>query len=340
MELLIRKLVLAILAVAAFTSCEKEEEKLAGEYRADVYGQANMISEGGVDYQMQIFFDLSAEKNKGENKRDVWDLALGCDASNPNLFVNPAMLQSVAATGSTDFSQSYDPANFTFDYERAKNFFRKGRMIKEWNGTTPDKQVFIIDLGKSLTNQSRGYKLFQVLGFDGSSYNLRISNLDHSNVQEVQVPVNEKYTHVYISLAAPTDVLTLEPLKEEWDILFTKYMERLYDGTDTLDYSVTGALFNPYKTRGYFHEESYADSTWSYSDLSLEDIDESRFSKRSDVLGHDWKFYDLDAGAYSAIPEKNYFIKDAEEQNYRLHFTGFYDSEGRKGGISFEYLRL
>ncbi|AEV31342.1 hypothetical protein Oweho_0321 [Owenweeksia hongkongensis DSM 17368] len=340
MELLIRNLAFAFLAILVFSSCEKEEDLLPGEYRSDVPGQVNMVSEGGVDYQMQIYFDLSSGENKGENKRDVWDLALGCDASNPNLFINPSMLQRVAATGSTDFSASYDPANFAFDYERAKTFYRKGRMMKDWNGTTSDEQVYIVDMGKTMTNQSRGYKLFQAVSFNGQAYTVKISNLDHSDLQELLIPVNSDYTHVYISFSNPSDILELEPPKEEWDILFTKYMERLFDGVDTLDYSVTGALLNPYKSVGYFHEESYLDSTWNYSDLSYEDIEESRYSTRSDVVGHDWKYYDLDAGAYSAIPSKHYFIKDAEEQNYRLHFTGFYDEQGRKGGVSFEYLPL
>lgn len=340
MEFLVRKSLLAFVALGLFSSCEKDEDLLPGHYSADMPGYANLVSEGGVDYQMQVYFDLSSGENKAVNKRDVWDLALGCDASNPNLFVNASMLQSVAATGSTDFNSSYDPANFSFDYERAKRFYRSGRMMKGWNGTNADQQVFIIDLGKTMTNQARGYKLFQVTSFDGQTYTVKLSNLDHSNLQEVKIPMNSASTHVYISFADVTSVLNLEPPKDEWDILFTKYMERLFDGADTLDYSVTGALINPYKTMAYFHEESYADSTWSYSDLSAQDIDYARYSLRPDVIGHDWKYYDLDAGAYTAIPAKNYFVKDAEDKNYRLHFTGFYDEMGRKGGISFEYLQL
>ena len=334
-----KRLVIAFASVVFFAACEKEEELLPGEFRIDTPGSANLVSEPGMDYQMQVYFDLSTEENKGSNLRDAWDLALGCDPNHPNLFTNPAMLAKVAATGSNDFNALYKTEDYSFSHERARHFFRSGLMMKMWNGTTPDDQVFIINLGKTMNNKDRGYKLFQVAGFDGSSYSIRFSDLDHSNLQEVTIPVDEAYNHVYVSFENVSDVLTLEPGKEEWDILFTKYMERLYDGTDTLDYSVTGALLNPHKTVGYFHEESYADSTWNYTDLSIKDVEPNRYSQRSDVIGHNWKYYDLDLGKYSVIMEKCYFVKDAEERNYRFHFTGFQDAEG-KGNIKFEYLHL
>lgn len=329
---------IAFVGLLLFSSCEKEEEKLPGEYRYDMPGSANLVSENGVDYQMQVYFDLSSGENKGENKRDVWDLALGCNY--PNLFTNPGMLAKVASTGNSDFEATYDPDNFQFDHERSGHYFRKGRMMRDWEGNTFDDQVFIIDLGKTMNNKSRGYKLFQMVAYDGNSYTIRFSNLDHSDEKELSVPVNTAFNHVYISFDFPEEILNLEPAKEEWDLLFTKYMERLYDGEDTLDYSVTGALINPYNTMGYFHEESYADSTWGYSDLSIEDVEANRYSTRTDVIGHDWKYYDLDVGGYSVQKDKCFFVKDSEELNYRFHFTGFYDTNGNKGGISFEYLQL
>lgn len=334
------KVYLLAISVLVLASCQKEEDKLAARFLTDFVGQVNMGSEGGIDYQNQVYFDLSSGQNKGFNKRDVWDLALGCDAGNPNLFVNPSMLQRIAITASTDINASFEVSDYDFEYERARRFFNNGFMMDDWDDTLPKSHVCIIDLGKIINNQTRGYKLFQVTGFDEQGYHIKVANLDHSQLVETTIPLNRRYNHVYISLAKPNEVLELEPPKEEWDLLFTKYIERLYDGADTLDYSVTGVLINPYKTSAYLHTESYLDSTWSYNQLTVNDINFSSYSKRPDVIGHDWKFYDLDAGAYSVYANKNFFVKDAEEQNYRLHFTGFYDDHGNKGGVSFEYLPL
>jgi hypothetical protein len=330
----------ALFVLVILTSCHKEDKKIAPGFTYDLVGQANLVSEPGMDYQMQLYFDLSSGTNKAVNKRDAWDLALGCNPDKPNLFVNPAMLQRTASTGSTNFEATYNTTEYGFKHERAWRFFNNGFMMDDWANGVPGSEVFIIDLGKTLTNQARGYKLFQVTGFDANGYHIKVSNLDHTQLVEATIPLNPKYNHVYISLSNPNQILAIEPPKEEWDILFTKYMERLYDGTDTLDYSVTGALLNPYNTKAYFHTESYEDTTWSYSQLTIDDIVESRYTSRFDAIGHDWKYYDLDVGDYSVIAAKNYFIKDSNHQNYRLHFTGFHDEKSRKGGITFEYLPL
>lgn len=335
-----KKITVLLAITTILGACQKEEEPLNGRYLTDRVGQVNMISEGGVDYQMQIYFDLSTGKYKAENKRDIWDLALGCNPSKANLFVNPAMLQRTAATGSSDFNKNFSISDYVFEYERAQNFYRNGRLTKNWINNIPSGEVYIVDLGKTLANQARGYKLLQITAFDENGYHLKMANLDHSDLIELKVPLNTSYNHVYISLSKPDAVLELEPPKEEWDIIFTKYMARLYDGSDTLDYSVTGALLNPYKSVAYFHEPSYRDSSWSYQDLRIEDLNESLYSQKSDVMGHDWKLFDLDAGAFRVIDAKNYFIRDISNQDYRLHFTGFYDDQGRKGGVSFEYLPL
>lgn len=335
-----KKIALVFAALILLAACEKKEEPYGGYFSEDTPGSANLVAVDGADYPNQVYYDLSTAENQKQNTRDAWDLALGCDSDNPNLFTNPAMLAKVAPTGSSDFNATYNPDDFTFDHERAPNFYHTGRMMKNWQGTTPDSEVFIIDLGKTMNNKTRGYKLFQVLSFNGKSYTFKYSDLDHTNLQEVTVNVDDTYTHVYILLEKPEQVLTLEPPKEEWDILFTKYMERLYDGTDTLDYSVTGALINPYKTVAYFHEESYADTTWKYTELTKADIDPDRYTTYTNAIGHDWKYFDLDAGAYSVMRDKCFFIKDEQEVEYRFHFTGFNDAEGKRGLISFEHLQL
>ena len=156
----------------------------------------------------------------------------------------------------------------------------------------------------------------------------------------MDIQTENTYNYQFIALADPQELLSLEPPKEEWDLYFTKYMERLWDGTDTLDYSVTGCLINPHQVTAYLDSVSYRDTTFKYEDLTLEDVNENLLTTRQDIIGHDWKYYSIDAGAYSVYDFKNYFVKDVADQIYRLHFTGFYDNEGHKGGVTFEYLAL
>lgn len=334
------RIIAIVLMAVSLVACQKEEELLPGRFLTDQIGQVDMVSEGGVDYQMQLYFDLSSGTLKASNKRDEWDLAIGCDMAQPNLYVNPAMGLSVAATSSTDFSTVFDPSLFNFEFERSGRYYVKGWMSEDLQGGQAGQEVFIIDLGRDLSNQARGFKKVQIVLLESDAYTLRISDMDNSNLKEVKVAVDPTVNYLFMSFDDPETILELEPAKDEWDLYFTKYMERLFDGTDTLDYSVTGCMINPTYTTAYLDTISSQDSTISYSSLRIEDVDENQLSSRQNGVGHEWKYFDLDVGTYLVRSNMNYFIRDNSNTTYRLHFTGFYNNEGQKGGVSFEYLPL
>ena len=329
-----------VILLLTLLACEKDDPLLPGRFLTDQIGQADLFSRNGVDYQRQLYYDLSSNQVVRSNQRDAWDVAIGCNLDDPNLYVNPATNLAVAATGSTDFYGSYSPSDYAFRFERAERFFERGWIAEDFVGGAAGQEVFILNLGRSLNNQRRGFKLLQVLSIEPDAYNLRIANLDHSDLQEVRVEVDSRYNFVYLSLERPDSTMLLEPPREEWDLYFSRYMERLYDGSDTLDYSVTGCLINPFNTTAYYDQESSEDSTISYASLRLEDVVESMLTDRQNVIGHDWKYFDLDAGSYQMESQKNYFVRDGNNVTYRLRFTGFYSNDGRKGAISFEYLPL
>ncbi len=335
------KKIIAFSLLAVMTmSCEKEDVLLSGSFISDQVGKVDMVSEGGVDYQMQVYYDLSGTRIISQNKRDVWDLAFSCDWTKPNVFTNGAMLQRVAYTGSTDFSANYNPQDFDFNYERAWRYLTRGLITDSWTAMQPNEGVYILDLGKNLKNEKRGFKLFQIIDLNVDGYTIKLSNLDHSQAQELTIPLDDRYNNVFISLDKPEELVKVEPQKTDWDFYFTKYMERLYDGADTLDYSVVGCLINPFGTAAYMDPRSAADSTVRYSDLEIEDYDANKLVKKQDVIGHEWKYFDLDDGAYAISENMNFFIKDKDDYVYRFHFTGYYDDQGLKGGISFEFLPL
>lgn len=329
-----------LLMVFSLFSCAKEEPLLPGRFLTDQIGQADMVSRDGVDYQMQLYFDMSSGLLKASNVRDEWDLGFGCDISQPNLFVNSAMNISVAATGSSDFNATYDPASFNFKFERSGQYFTRGWLSEDLNGGQAAQQVYILNLARDLNNRRRGYVKLQIVRLEADAYVMQIANLDNNNRKELRLVIDESYNNLFLSLNEPDTILKLEPLKEEWDLHFTKYMERLYDGTDTLDYSVTGCMINPTQTSAYYDTFSSVDSTISYASLRLEDVDENLLSSQQNVIGHEWKYFDLDAGTYLVRSNMNFFVRDNESTTYRLRFTGFYNQEGQKGGVTFEYLPL
>ncbi|MDZ7846142.1 MAG: hypothetical protein U5L96_04945 [Owenweeksia sp.] len=58
------KKILIALFCASIVSCQKEEPRLQGQFITDQVGRADMLSEGGVNYQKQLYFDLSSGELK------------------------------------------------------------------------------------------------------------------------------------------------------------------------------------------------------------------------------------------------------------------------------------
>lgn len=121
---------------------------------------------------------------------------------------------------------------------------------------------------------------------------------------------------VYLNLdnQVPMD---LEPLSDDWDILFTHYDTPLpYVGY----YPVTGVFSNTGVTvaKAYpvdLSAVSYAD----YVDL---------LSTNLSAIGWDWKFFDMNTFQYSIVDSLIYFIKAKNNTIYSLRFTGFNDTTG------------
>jgi hypothetical protein len=332
-----KKLMFALLVCGLLGSCE-QEPLLPGKFISDQLGQLHLGDDNGIEYQYQLYFDLSTGKLMAKNSRDVWDIGFSC-GSEPNLLINPAMFQAVASTGETDFNKTYVASGYHFQYQRPDTYYRKGFLQTDFNGQgVPQGEVFLLDLGRDLQNQKRGIRKLQLLDYTNGKYTLRVAELNGGNEQLLEVQTNSTYNYQYLSLNSPDTVLSLEPPKELWDLHFTKYMERLWDGEDTVDYSVTGCLINPFNCAAY--DAGAEDSVLTYGNVEAADVRGAAFETRSNAIGHEWKYYDLDAGAYQIRGGNLFLVKDTEQQVYKFHFIGFYDAQGRKGAVSFEYLPL
>lgn len=337
MEFRLRSILFIALIISLF-ACKEEETLRPARFISDQLGQVNMDSEPGQDYQQQLYFDLSSGTLQGNHRRDAWDLGLSADGLHPNIFVNPAMLMAVAPTGSLDFNQSFDPNNFNFEHERVQRIYTRAWMQKDFDADAkPQGEVFLIDLGLDMRNRARGYLKLQILNYEAGRYHLRLANLDGSKESQVDLQTDPIANNQYISLANPDSLLNLEPPKEDWDLLFTRYMELLWDGQDSLDYSVTGVLLNPFAGRAYL-DTTLTKRGISYSEVNRQDFSEESLSARSDAIGYNWKYFNLDESTYKIYPDWIYFVEDVQGQVYRFRFIGFYSSTGSKGNVSFEYL--
>ncbi|SHJ10383.1 Por secretion system C-terminal sorting domain-containing protein [Mesonia phycicola] len=122
----------------------------------------------------------------------------------------------------------------------------------------------------------------------------------------------------YYSLSTSSEVIA-EPVSTDWDIKFTKFtVDYPYNGT-TIKYNVTGVLHHPDVTVAENIETGAGDpNTQNYSsDIS--------------TIGYDWKGYN--GQGYAVETDLYYYVKDINNNVYRLHFTSFDGSS--TGNLSF-----
>jgi len=142
-------------------------------------------------------------------------------------------------------------------------------------------------------------------------YNFRFANLDGTNEQNVNEDISSLTATDFSGFSLETNSrVAFEPVKKNWDILFTKYMSVQPDGSP---YLVTGVLSNDsVKTKKFYP----VPLTYSNSDPGTWD------STRSSI-GWDWKKFNMTTFTYSVVDSTVYFVKPVDGDIYKLYFTAF-----------------
>jgi hypothetical protein len=163
-----------------------------------------------------------------------------------------------------------------------------------------------------------------------NSWEFKYANLDGTDEQSESLDASlysDKY-FIYYSIDNK-EVLDREPVKTNWDLLFTKY----YDYT--IPYSVTGVLINDDHVVAQEVRESGMDQA------THEDYVDSLFTSNISEIGSDWKSFDMGSMQYVLVDTVVYYLKTLRETDslyYKIYFTGFTGSSEGKYTIMQERL--
>ena len=153
------------------------------------------------------------------------------------------------------------------------------------------------------------------------TYTMRIADLDGSNEETLTVQkLNYSAYHmIYMDLTTNT-IVSREPTKGSWDIVFTKYMAEVAPGAY---YSVTGVL------------TAMGNRTMSRMGVPvMSDVhDTTQLSRNIGTIGYNWKSFDLGTSTYTCADSLTYFIERPDFNRYKLYFTEFEGSS--TGGVTF-----
>jgi len=319
--------VLILLIAGCTCSCEKEELPVPKHDAGDVI--TNSISMES-DYRFQLFFDLETNTMVKKNLKTDWDLGFETTPSGFHIILNTAKAMFSANTLQANFTAITDTIGLDFTWDEASGHL-DSTAIKDWTGT---QNVYIIDRGFNELGTHLGFKKIIFQSVNSTDYSVRFANLDGTNDVTYQVAKDEIYNFAFLSLNGNGSIVSIQPPKEDWDIVFTQYINIFYDENPALPYLVTGCITNRNKVEvaQVFDKDFVA--------MTLNDVGSYSFSSNINTIGYDWKFYDFGTGQFTVFTNQNYIIKSTEGKYYKLHFIDFYDNFGNKGTPTFEFQEL
>jgi hypothetical protein len=190
--------------------------------------------------------------------------------------------------------------------------------------------VFIIRLDKS----GKKLRKIKITYEDAYQYIISVGDINTTIPASITVLKNKNQNFTYFSFSFLTTVDDVEPQKDLWDLKATLYSYTFYDQNPPLPYVVNGILLNPNKT------QAYKDSLTGYINVKKDFATSVPLSSLQDVIGFDWKRYNIDNNIYTVVPNYTYIIKTRSNAYFKLRFLDFYSASGVKGSPKYEFQPL
>lgn len=321
-----RKLYFLIVIFASLYSCELEELPVNAPVKGD---ENEVVIEMGASYEQQIWFDLGSNSIVYQNSKYDWDFAFACSDSFNHVYLNSALAMKAAVLPNTDLKDEIDPSEIRFYVDHSDHNPDSLALINLIN----TEKIAIVDLGLNRNSESRGFVKLKLSMQNPNTYLLEYCFSGDDEIFSMIIEKDPNKNNVFYSLDLGV-LPNLEPEKHSFDVVFTQYTYQFQAPEPYLAYLVSGVLINSYNTSVAIIKDK------SFDEIHLEDALSVDYSNRNDVIGFEWKDYDLDKGVYRVFPNINYVLKDSEGYYYKIHFTSFYGPSGQTGFPTFGFQRL
>lgn len=312
----------------SFYSCLKKETPMVLPPPGDAI---NETLHTGSDYGRQFYYNLKEAKVVHSGLVDSWHLAFETTSDGYGVFLNGGVGMALVSTNKKKFSElsPHDCKNILWRQDDPCGQ-RETSAIGNWNlNQNTRNKIYILRLDAA-ANTLLGFRLDTVCE---TWYRIEIGNLGAANTNFYTIYKDPTKTFSYFNMSTRKQVEGIEPVKESWDLLFTRYGFTFYDQNPPLPYIVTGVLLNP-------AAQAFKDSSASFYDITADIIPSQPLTKNRDVIGYNWKVYDYDLGIYHVRQDYNFIIHTALGEYYKLRFLSFYDDKGVKGAPGFEFKQI
>jgi hypothetical protein len=288
-------------------------------------GAQVMISDSvimGPSYANEIYYSM-ANGEVLSSPRNTWDIAFRTNMYSSSILINDGsgvVLYSYPKSDTSGFA--------TMDTVGMSTWMQYFNDPEDWeNGAFSRSGTGHPNYGwcvyNSITHNLHGDSLYIVKLRDGSlkkifvylknsitsTYYFKFANMDGSDYHDITLDCGAYNTKEFVGYDLKTNVIVdFEAPKEDWDILFTKYMSVQPNGSP---YPVTGVLSNL-----AVGVEEYWQVDPGFMAWGSQGWDETR-----QPIGWDWKKFS--GTAWALEDSLIYFVRDQAGDVYRLVFTKF-----------------
>lgn len=302
--------------LVTLSSCLKEKpiERITNGELQTV--QVNM----GETYQMQIFYDLENLEIIDTKDKDAWDLAFsGSDTSN-HVILNTAKIMGAAFIPNASLTDNLSTSGVTWVYEHHEG----DSELSPFYGWEHKNGVYLINGGMNHLGQNQPNHALQ-LKLENGALEVQYRRLNQQEIRTVMIPKMSNYNFYALNFANQS-LHECEPPKNTWDIVFTVYTH-IFD--DNHAYAVNGVLLNRNAVEA-------AKISGDLEELTFEEALSFQLTNQLDVIGYDWKFFDMQVGLFTIVPGYFYLVESRNSARYKIRFVNFYNEQGIKGFPRFE----
>ena len=319
--------VIAFSLYCLLVSCEKKDRSITLPPKGD--GSVLQVDMGAT-YEFQYYISLANNAIVHISPTKNWDLAFSCDPNSHAVFMNGAKLMSAINTHKTNFADvgvadTLDKSH-EWKYDNASGLI-DSTVIGDWKNKN---EIFLIKLN-SVGNKVRKIRF---VSEDIFEFKIEVADFPSAIPTTITIPKRADHNYTYFSFDMLAEVEEVEPNKSGWDLQITLYNYTFYDQNPVLPYIVNGVLLNPNGT------SACKDSLTGYTTIDGNFASTLTLSERKDVIGFDWKSYDIDKNLYTVNDKYSYVIKTQSGSYFKLRFLDFYSSSGVKGSPKFEFEQI